>query len=170
MTASHRSLALLAASLMILAGQASATQLASPKGDPILVVSGDIANTNDGEVARFDRAMLEAIGTVKLTTMTPWYDAPSEFEGVSMRALMTFVGARGNEVLAKALNDYQSAIPMSDFEHYDVVLALKRDGELMPIRDKGPLFIVYPFDSDPSLRTEQYYGRAVWQVKELNVR
>jgi hypothetical protein len=40
----------------------------------------------------------------------------------------------------------------------------------MPIRDKGPLFIVYPFDSDPRLQTEQYYGRAVWQLKELNVR
>ncbi len=87
-----------------------------------------------------------------------------------MRALMAFVGAEGTEVVASALNDYESAIPMSDFDRYDVVLAMKRDGELMPIRDKGPLFIVYPFDSDPELRTEQYYSRAVWQVKELNVR
>ncbi len=168
--ASLRSRALLAAGLIALAGQVFAAPLASPKGDSILVVSGSIANTNDGDVARFDRQMLEAIGTVKLTTQTPWYDAPSEFEGVSMHALMTFVGAHGSEVLATALNDYRSAIPMSDFDSYDVVLALRRDGKLMPIRDKGPLFIVYPFDSDPKLQTEQYYGRAVWQVKELNVR
>jgi hypothetical protein len=87
-----------------------------------------------------------------------------------MRALMDAVGARGTEVLATALNDYSSAIPMVDLETYDVVLATRRDGHLMPIRDKGPLFIVYPFDSDFRLRTEEYYSRAVWQVKELNVR
>jgi hypothetical protein len=47
---------------------------------------------------------------------------------------------------------------------------MKRDGEEMPIRDKGPLFIVYPFDSAEELQSEQYYSRAVWQVKELKVR
>jgi hypothetical protein len=162
--------ALLAAGLIALAGLASAGEIPSPQGEAILVVSGSISNTNDGGVARFDRAMLESLGMVRLTTLTPWHDSPSEYEGVSMRALLTFVGASGSEVLAIALNDYRSAIPLSDFEEFDVVLALKRDGALMPIRDKGPLFIVYPFDSDPRLRTEQYYSHAVWQVKELNVR
>ena len=170
MAVSLRPLALLAAGLIALMGQAFAAPIASPTGDPILVVSGSIANTNDGDVARFDRAMLEAIGTVKLTTLTPWYDRPTEFEGVSMRALMAYVGAEGTEVVASALNDYQSEIPMADFDRFDVVLALKRDGVPMPIRDKGPLFIVYPFDSDRQLQTEQYYSRSVWQVKELNVR
>jgi hypothetical protein len=170
MKATRRGFALLAAGLIAFASQALAGPLASPEGAPILVVSGNIANTNDGAVARFDREMLEAMGMVKVTTLTPWYDSPSEFEGVSMRALMELVGAEGTEVLATALNDYQSAIPMADCDRYIVVLALKRDGMPMPIRDKGPLFIVYPFDSDPRLQTEQYYGRAVWQLKELNVR
>ena len=170
MKATRRGFALLAAGLIAFASQALAGPLASPEGAAILVVSGNITNTNDGAVARFDREMLEAMGMVKVTTLTPWYDSPSEFEGVSMRALMELVGAEGTEVLATALNDYQSAIPMADFDRYIVVLALKRDGMPMPIRDKGPLFIVYPFDSDPRLQTEQYYGRAVWQLKELNVR
>jgi hypothetical protein len=170
MFVSLRPLAAFAAALIALLGPAFAAPIARPTGETVLVVSGSIANTNDGAVARFDRAMLEAIGTVKLKTLTPWYDRPSEFEGVSMRALMAYVGAEGTEVVASALNDYQSELPMSDFDRFDVVLALKRDGVLMPIRDKGPLFIVYPFDSDPQLQTEQYYSRAVWQVKELNVR
>jgi hypothetical protein len=168
--AALRVLGWLAAGLILSGAPACAAPLAAPSGETILVVSGDIANTNDGGVARFDMQMLEAIGTVKLTTLTPWYDAPCVFEGVSMRALMSVVGARGTEVMATALNDYRRAIPMSDFDDYEVVLAMKRDGELMPIRDKGPLFIIYPFDSDSRLRTEQYYSRAVWQLKELNVR
>ena len=167
--AAFRPLALLAVAFGM-CWAASAAPLSSPTGDTILVVSGKIANANDGAVARFDMAMLESLGTIKVTTLTPWYDRASEFEGVSMRALMELVGAQGTEVMATALNDYRTTIPLSDFESYDVVLAMKRDGEFMPIRDKGPLFIVYPFDSDPALQTETYYGRAVWQLKELDVR
>jgi hypothetical protein len=148
----------------------AAATLDMPTGNTILVVTGKIANTNAGQVARFDRRMLEEIGTVTLSTKTPWYDDVVTFEGVSMRALMDAVGAEGTEVVATALNDYRSAIPMADFERYDVVLALRRDGKPMPIRDKGPLFIVYPFDSAAELRTEKYYSRSVWQVKELFVR
>lgn len=156
------------------AGQLAATPSASaplpmPTGEPILAVSGQIANANDGSVARFDLAMLESIGTVTLTTKTPWYDDVVEFEGVPMIALMEAVGAVGTEVVATALNDYRATIPMSDFERYPVVLAFKRDGKPMPIRDKGPLFIIYPFDSHPELRNEQHYSRSVWQVKELIV-
>jgi hypothetical protein len=152
------------------AAPAAAASLGRPTGVPILVVSGKIANTNDGSVARFDFNMLEHVGTVTLTTKTPWHDGVVEFEGVPMSALMQVVGAEGTEVVATALNDYRAALPISDFARYAVVLALKRDGKPMPIRDKGPLFIVYPFDSDPDLRTEQYYSRSVWQVKELIVR
>lgn len=166
-----RRLSLVVAALLTLplAG-ASAAPLSAPAGEPILAVSGNISNTNDGKVARLDRDMLEAIGTVKVTTMTPWYDHVVEFEGVSMKALMEYVGAEGSEVTAVALNDYRSAIPMADFDEFEVVLAMKRDGKLMPVRDKGPLFIVYPYDSDPDLKSERYYSRSVWQVKELEVR
>ena len=40
----------------------------------------------------------------------------------------------------------------------------------MPVRDKGPFFIIYPYDSSAALRTEQYYARSAWQVASLTVR
>ena len=156
--------------LLVMPAASLAASLPQPSGAPILAVSGTIANTNGGDVARFDRGMLESIGTVELVTQTPWYDHVVTFEGVPISDLLDVVGAQGSEVLVTALDDYRSVIPMSDFESYRVVLALRRDGELMPVRDKGPLFIVYPFDSDPVLQSERYYMRSVWQVKELTVR
>ena len=68
-----------------------------------------------------------------------------------------------------ALNDYASSIPISDFAAHGVILALKRDGQYMPVRDKGPLFIIYPYDSSPELKSQMYYARSVWQVKRLEV-
>jgi hypothetical protein len=69
-----------------------------------------------------------------------------------------------------ALNDYSSDIPFSDIAKYNVILATKQNGQYMSVRDKGPLFIVYPFDSDPELKHQTYYGRSVWQVSRITVK
>ncbi len=164
-----RPMALLAAALFALQTPASAASLPKPAGEPILAIGGNIANTNEGDVALFDREMLESIGSAKISTQTPWYENPVEFEGVPMAALMDYVGAKGTDVTLTALNDYQSTVPITDFEEFGVILAIKRDGQIMPIRDKGPLWLVYPYDSNPDLSTDKYYSRSVWQIKELNV-
>jgi hypothetical protein len=141
-----------------------------PEEKPILTISGKIALADKDASVRFDRQTLEALGTVRFETTTPWYKGPVAFEGVPMDVLMRHVGAEGQRVIAIALNDYASEIPLEDFRKYNVILALKRDGEYMPVRDKGPLFIVYPFDSDPALKSRTFYGRSVWQVAKLVVK
>ena len=50
------------------------------------------------------------------------------------------------------------------------MLALKRNGAYMPVRDKGPLFIVYPYDSSPELKHQKYYSRSAWQVAKMIVK
>ena len=37
------------------------------------------------------------------------------------------------------------------------------------VRDKGPLFLVYPFDTNPETYNEKYFSRSVWQIKEIEV-
>lgn len=164
------SLHIISALLLFLGTPVWAQSLAAPSGMPILTVEGKIKNTNVGETAQFDRSMLEALGMVSFTTSTPWYSKPTEFEGVPLQKLMDIVGAQGTEVEAIALNDYHVTLPISDFKEFGTILALKRDGKDMPIRDKGPLFIVYPYDSDPRLQTQDYYARSIWQLAKLVVK
>jgi hypothetical protein len=140
-----------------------------PQGDPILSITGTITSTNSPGAALFDREMLEALGTETIITKTPWFDGETEFTGVRVDELLRLVGAEGKTVTAVALNDYVTTIPIGDFAQYKVILALKRDGRYMSIRDKGPLFIIYPFDTDPALRAQTYFGRAAWQVAKLIV-
>ncbi|HEX2136428.1 MAG TPA: molybdopterin-dependent oxidoreductase [Microvirga sp.] len=163
-----------AATLLAIAGLVVATaataQTAGPStGDPILTISGKIGAAGEG-TAQFDRASLEALGTVAVETKTPWHNGTVRFEGVPLAKLMAHVQANGQRVVAMALNDYTTEIPVEDFTKYNVILALKRDGEYMPVRDKGPLFIVYPYDSDPELRSQKYYSRSAWQVARLIVK
>ena len=155
------------------AGKAAAqapASLPSPTSKPILTVSGRISRTNAGETASFDRAMLESLPQDSFETTTPWYNGPVKFEGVPMTRLMQAVGAMGSIVVAVALNDYTTDLPVSDFERYGTLLALKRDGNYMPVRDKGPLFVVYPYDSVTELKSQQYYSRSAWQVSKLIVK
>lgn len=165
-----RSVVLPAIAFALVAGAGVAASLDQPKADSILTVSGKISVTNAQASAQFDRAMLEKIGMVSFTTMTPWYKEPVKFEGVPLAKLMAAVEAKGEKIVAVALNDYSAEVPMEDIAKYNVILALKRDGEYMTPRDKGPLFIVYPYDSNPDLKNQKFYSRSVWQVAKIEVK
>jgi hypothetical protein len=143
--------------------------LAKPKGEVILSISGKIGITNAGGSAEFDREMLERLGMSSFTTSTPWYPKPVTFEGVLATKVMQAAGATGTTITALALNDYSTEVPIDDFSRYGVLFALKRDGAYMPVRDKGPIFIVYPYDSDADLRSRRYYSRSAWQVARVIV-
>ena len=95
---------------------------------------------------------------------------PGHLRGRPDDTLLNSVGAFGNQIVVVALNDYTTQIPVADFQEFDVLLALKRDGTYMPVRDKGPLFIVYPYDSRSELRQQKYYSRSAWQVAKLIVK
>ena len=149
---------------------AMAEALPPPAGEVILVVRGDIANSNvDGE-AHFDRDMLEALGLGTMATTTMWTDGRVTFEGVPAQRLLEAVGASGTEVVAEALNEYSSTIPMGDFSEYSVLLAMTMDGEPMTRRDKGPIWIVYPWDDFPELNNSDKHINSVWQLQSLTVR
>ncbi|MCC7275567.1 MAG: molybdopterin-dependent oxidoreductase [Alphaproteobacteria bacterium] len=149
---------------------AGSQTLPAPKGDVILELSGNISNTTDGKVAKFDLADLEALGKTVVRTSTKWTEGQIVFEGVLMRDLLKKVGGGGTEIVAVALNDYKVKIPIADFNKFNVILAYRRDGRAMPVRDKGPLWIMYPFDDNPELKTDLYFARCAWQLKAIEVR
>lgn len=155
------------AALLLFAGVAQAEALAKPEGPVILTVSGKIKVTNAGGKAEFDLAMLEAIGGATTDTTTAWTEGKGHFEGVLVSKLMERVGASGDTAVTVAINDYKVEIPVSDFGRYPVILAYRLNGEQLKIRDKGPLWIVYPQDDHPELKTKETQAKWVWQVKEI---
>ncbi|MCT9843163.1 molybdopterin-dependent oxidoreductase [Leclercia sp. 29361] len=153
----------------VISTQAWAGELSKPAGKVLLTMSGNIQNTNEDGKAVFDIASLEKLGMVSFQTTSPWYDGRPTFTGVPVQKLMDYVGAKGTVVKVTALNDYTTIIPLNDFKKYNVILALKINGEYMRIRDKGPLFIVYPYDSIPELNNQIYYSRSAWQVSKMTI-
>ncbi|MCD2174482.1 molybdopterin-dependent oxidoreductase [Rhizobium sp. C4] len=147
----------------------NALALDKPAGDTILTITGHVTKTNSSKAATFDMAMLEKLDGRKATMETPWTTGKTEFSGPYLRAVLAAAGASGKKLIVKALNDYASEVPFEDAEKLDTILAVRMNGDEMSVREKGPVFLIYPFDKDHSLYNEKYFSRSVWQIKEIEV-
>ncbi|MBN9672120.1 molybdopterin-dependent oxidoreductase [Roseibium aggregatum] len=134
-------------------------------GQAILSVSGNIA-AGQIDLTRDD---LERLPQSQIRTGTPWHKGIVTFEGPRLSDLMKMVGASGETVEVIALNDYSASLPFSDFDAFNPILALKENGQFMTVQSKGPLFVVYPFDDRPELKTKLYFARSVWLVRALKI-
>jgi hypothetical protein len=159
----------LATGLALLCALPAAWALDKPAGAPVLTLSGKISATNADKKAVFDAAMLAALPQHSFTTSTPWYKAPVKFTGPLLSDVLRAAKASGTTLRAVALNDYKVAIPAEDATRFKVIVARLIDDKPIPVREKGPLFVVYPFDSDSELRTTKYYDRSIWQLKAIEV-
>lgn len=138
------------------------------QGRVVLTITGQLDLANDVGKATFDMRMLEALPQHSFTTSSPWYKTPVKFTGPLLADVLKAAGARGETLNAVALNGYKVRIPTSD-ARLGVVLARLIDDQPLSVRDRGPLFIVYPFDSAAALKTSTYYGRSIWQLSAIEV-
>lgn len=157
----------LGAVLLLQVGRSLA--LEPPAGKVVLTLSGRISQPNRDGRAEFDMAMLEQLPQHSFVTQTPWYSKPRKFTGPLLRDVLAAAGTQGSMLRAIALNDYRVDLPVEDTQRHDVLLARLLDDQPMAVRDKGPLFIVYPFDAKSELRNALYYSRSAWQLKTIEV-
>jgi hypothetical protein len=157
-----------AAAALWLSGSARA--LDKPTAPVVLSIVGRVRTPNGDGGAHFDMPMLERMPQTSFTTHTPWYAQARKFTGPLLRDVLAAAGASGQTLRAVALNDYWVEIPFDDAARHDMIVARLLDDRPMPVRDKGPLFVIYPFDARPELRNPMYYSRSAWQLRTLEVR
>ncbi|MEN8838615.1 MAG: oxidoreductase [Celeribacter marinus] len=135
----------------------------------ILTVYGDFDADGVEDMRAFDLASLDAMTQGAFETTTIWTEGVQLFSGVYVNTIMEELGLTEGELFVSAINDYVVSMPVSEMRPDEALLATRRNGEEMSIRDKGPIWVVYPYDSDDDLRSEVVYSRSVWQVKQLRV-
>lgn len=136
--------------------------------DTVLSVYGDVDQASGGTWA-FSIEDLQALPTESFQTETIWTEGAQTFVGVPLHHLLSHVGAQDGSLQATAVNDYAVSIPTSDAVPNGPIVAYLRNGEAMSLRDKGPLWIVYPFEDNPSYKTEEFYSRSIWQLDRIEV-
>ena len=135
----------------------------------VLEVSSPLACAEAGQPIRLDVPMLEAMGPITLTTTTIWTEGVQEFRGVPLRRLLEQLGAEGETIDAWAVNDYWAEFVVPEMGEDWPIVAFLHNGKPMARRDKGPLWVIYPYDKGPEFNTEDNYARSIWQLERMEV-
>lgn len=138
-------------------------------GPVVLKISGKIGTKNTVDAAVFDDALLDALPQKSFVTETPWTKGSVKFTGPLLSDVLKAVNASGTNIKAVALNDYKVNIPVEDIRKYGIILTRQIDGKMLTVRDKGPLFVMYPFEQFPELKTSVYFSRCIWQLQSISV-
>lgn len=133
--------------------------------EPLLVIEDE----SKGTVTEFDEADLLALPQVSFETSTIWTDGLRQFSGPTLVAVLEAAGYTGGDVTMVAINDYSVSIPKDGFDEEAPIIALRKNGAPFGVRDKGPLWVVYPYDSDPKFQSEAIYAYSVWQLNRIKV-
>ncbi len=140
-----------------------------PTGTVILTVNDKSKAAQTPVSVRFDAAMLNSLPQTSFITKTPWYKDPVKFDGPRLKDVLEALKVNGEKLTATALNDYKVAIPLADAVKYGAMLALRMDGKVLSVRDKGPVWLIYPFDAHPELNNTTYFSRAIWQLSSITI-
>ncbi|MAM23758.1 MAG: hypothetical protein CML55_00040 [Rhodobacteraceae bacterium] len=138
---------------------------------PTLGHAQDILTVTTAEASEsFTLEELLAMPQTTIVTKNDYVDEATAFQGPSLRSILEEADiARDATLRMGALNDYSAIVPAGDAFEYEVILAVLRDGEPMSVREKGPIWVIYPMDSYPELQDDVYNDRLVWQLKSISV-
>lgn len=125
--------------------------------------------TGTAEPAEFTMAELQAMPATSFETTTIWTEGAQSFTGVSLHSFLAELGVEGGTLNAAAINDYVVEIPVADAVEGGPIIAYARNGEVMSVRNNGPLWIVYPYDSNADYQSEVIYARSIWQLVRIDV-
>lgn len=126
---------------------------------------------DDRPAFSFTEEELRALPQVKVATATEFTDGVVEFVGPLARDVLAAADV-GQVEMARlvAANDYSVEVPVTDFQNYDVILALEANGKKLSRRDKGPIWLIYPLDDHAELQDPTYTIRLVWQLTTVELR
>lgn len=139
------------------------------QGEVILTVSGNTTKDGPEINVSYDLAMLQALPKTSFTTSTMWTQGAQSFDGVLLKDLLDLHGITSGTIVATAINDYAVDIPIEDAVIGGPIIAYALNGTPMSVRDKGPLWIVYPYDQNTAYQSEVIFSRSVWQLNRISI-
>lgn len=138
---------------------------ADPNSDAPVLLQVDVPAA--AASTQFNLTDLQAFPPISFETETIWTEGVQRFTGVSLLAMMRHLDIKEGTLELHAINDYVVEFGVSGAVDGGPIIAYERNGALMSRRDKGPLWIVFPYDSDPVYQTEEIFSKSVWQLVRI---
>ena len=124
---------------------------------------------SQSETIQLSLEELDALDQIEFTTNTIWLSGETHFSGVSLKALLRQFAIKGNKIEMTALDGYTVSTPIADLEDNAPIISTRLNGKIIPIRENGPYWVVFPYGSDKKYQTEINFARSIWQLKHIRV-
>lgn len=135
---------------------------ASSSTSPLLTLVGP------REKIRLSLSELENLGMHEVKTSTFWPDDDGIYAGPLFIDVLKRAGLDGAEaVRIRARDGFSQVLPRRDWEKWPILLATRRDGKPLSVREKGPMRIIYPRDMSPELSDTVYRLRWIWLIDSI---
>ncbi|MBC08358.1 MAG: hypothetical protein CMO10_18940 [Thalassospira sp.] len=133
------------------------------------MAGGTLSMTNaKGETVRVSMKELMDLQATEINTSTQWTDGVQKFRGVAFDLLFDTYGLEADTVRVSALNDYNVMVPADVLRNDGAILAYQLNDAEMSVREKGPFWVIFPYDADERFNTDTYWAYSVWQVKSVD--
>ena len=153
--------------LLLLAGFAQAVT------EPVILsVYGDMEqHGGPHQQLDFTLSELQALTQSQITTAHPWSAQAQHYSGIDLTALLEklFAKQQIKSLNLEGLNGFSVAFEWSKINTFAPVVAWQENGQLMSRRNKGPLWLILPFDQVPEVKQADFLHYMVWQLRTIRV-
>jgi hypothetical protein len=131
--------------------------------------ASELAIKNGGAtVISFSDKELSELPQSTINTELPWLEGQNTFTGVTFEALFAASNTPlPNVITLIAYNDYKVSIKLQDIQGYQPIIANRKNGKRMLVRDKGPFWVIFPLSEHPEINNIDYHAMMIWQLKEI---
>lgn len=139
----------------------------------LLKVSGQIqkANNKDNNAFEFTLEALKALPAKTVPATNKYIPGKAVFKGPLLSDILKEVGAKSGakNVVFEASDGYVIRAPITDAK-WNVIVAHEVNGNALPAKEKGPLWVIYPLDEKPQgLSLRDAVDRMAWSLKKITV-
>jgi hypothetical protein len=137
---------------------------------PVLSVTNGRTGAENRTV-QFSMRQLLAFEQHEVLTANDFVEGKKLFSGPLARDIVKRADmGPATMVLMTAANDYTVQVPLTEFYDYDVILALSMEGRKFTLRDKGPIWLIYPMSDFAELRDPFYNHHLIWQLVKMELK
>ncbi len=137
-----------------------------------LAITDEVVLTifEEGEpLQKYSQKMLDVHPeSFSLSTMTPWTNAVDQYKAIPLKSILGSIINKYDTLHLKAENGFEVHENIRFLLDADAFLAFKKNGQFMRLRDKGPVWLLFPYSQRPKLDDAFHNQVAVWMLYEVN--
>jgi hypothetical protein len=122
----------------------------------------------------FDYAALAALPAVEIQPTLEYDSKPHKLAGPSLASVLAAAGVKGEggKLAMRAVDGYAPIMTVAEARKYRFIVALRLDGQPMPLGGLGPLWAVYDADRFPDMAAkpvDQRFAQCPWGLYHIEV-